>query len=176
MLALDKSNSAHRSNFFTLDDSADWHFAGDFTIELFGVEFADTNTAVLLNDYNATASERSWRLQYASGALAFIGSTNGSGTTVISYTWTPTLNTPYDIAVERSGSAVRIYVDGTMVASGTIAGALFDAAQPLVIGAGDAAGSLPFTGLARALRITNGTARYATDTSYTVPTLPLPTS
>ena len=75
---------------------------------------------------------------------------------------------------------MRIYVDGTMVASGSIAGALWQSTFPYLtlgqIGASGGAFQSLRTGQAKAVRITDGVVRYTTNGSYTVPTLPLPTS
>jgi hypothetical protein len=92
--------------------------------------------------------------------------------------FTPVVGTEYDVAWDRSGSTVRAYVDGAWIGSGTLAGSLHNTSATLKIGA------INFTssptnfhyGSMKAWRFTNGVARYATDTTYTVPSLPLPTS
>jgi len=181
MLPIDKSPGAKVARYVFFPDSADFTPAGDFTIELFGVRFPSLANAVLINHYNAfspLSNQRSWLLQYASTQLQFACSTDGSGVSIIGYAWSPTLNQPYDLAVDRSGSTVRVYVDGAKVASGTKSGSLFNASDGLVIGAGrhgDGFANL-FGGSALAVRLTNGVARYATDGSYAVPSLPLPTA
>ena len=181
MTVIDKSAAARKLPQFTLPDSAGFTPADDFTIEIFGVEFAGLASSCLISHWNAFnpfANQRSWLIQYTGTALQFAASINGQSTTVtvISYAWTPTPNQPYDIAVDRGGNTVRLYVDGAMVASGTISGALHNCSDVLVVGAQRAGNAIQsiFPGLARALRLTNGTARYATDTSYVVPGLPLP--
>lgn len=180
MMEIDLSGSQHRLSEFTIPDSADFNFPGDYTIELFKVVWVSSATQMrLLSHYNTTGNQQSWLIVYgaSAGQLWFNGSTNGSSSTTISYTWTPTNGTEYDIAVDRSGSTVRLYVDGVMVASGTISGALHNSTDVLAIGAGrsGAAFANVFTGTCKAVRITKGVARYATNGSYTVPSLPLPT-
>lgn len=179
MMILDKSSVARANTVpMQLADTADLTPAGDFTIELFDVIFTATaGTIVLLSHWNATGNQRSWILQYTGTQLQFAGSTAGTSgsSTTISYTWAPTVGVAYDITIDRSGSTVRIYVDGTKQANGTISGALFNSNDKLYIGSGSAS-ITPFTGTCKAIRITNGVARYATNTSYTVPTLPLPTT
>lgn len=161
-------------------DHADWTFDGDFTIEEFGWKTAAVgSTQVSLSHYRADPA-KSWHLVYSGAAgtpqFRFDGSTDGSATTNIGANWTPTANQAYDRCVDRSGSTVRLYIDGVMIGSGTLAGALFNSAEPLVIGGDSGAITFPFNGRMKAWRITKGVARYATDTSYTVPSLPLPTS
>jgi hypothetical protein len=184
MLLIDKSPDANKLAPSAIAKSGSSHFAfaGDFTLEIFKLKFASTSTQVLLGNWNAFSpfsNQRSWQIQYTTGALQFVGSTNGSSiAATISYTWTPTLGTEYAIAVDRSGSTVRLYVDGTKQANGTIASALWASTTTyLTIGqASNGSGfSSPTDASAKALRITNGVARYATNTSYTVPSLPLPT-
>lgn len=185
MLLIDKSPSANKlaPSAITRPNNAFLAFAGNFTIEIFKMKFADTATQVLLGNYNASSpfsNNRCWQLQYTSGTgLVFIGSLNGSTTTTVTYSWTPTTGVEYDLCVDRSGSTVRIYTDGTFRASGTISGGLFNTTTTyFTIGQGSVGSGFgsPTTGSAKALRITDGTARYATGTSYTVPSLPLPTS
>lgn len=169
------------SNALTIPDHANWTFTGDFTVELFGVKFAD-NTALrgLIAHYNATGNQRSWNFIYdgaaATDVLQVTLSGNGSTTTVITANFTPTVNQAYNLCFERSGSTVRIYVDGTMIGSGTFAGSVFESTADMRVGASASASASLHNGRMKAVRITKGVARYATNGSYTVPTLPLPTS
>lgn len=178
MIILDKSADLRKANTIVIPDAADFTPSGDFTLELFKLKFASNATAVLYSHYNATGNQRSLLVQFVTASsLQIVMSSDGSTgtTTTITYTWSPTNGVEYDVAFDRSGSAVRIYVDGTMVQSGTKAGALHNTTANLVIGADNALGNV-FGGSCKAVRFTNGVARYATNGSYTVPTLPLPTS
>lgn len=183
MLAIDKGPDARVLDPSLIDkpSSAHFAFAGDFTLETFDVQFFSLTAADLLANYNSSSpfsNQRSWIFGYSGTALQFVGSTNGStNVTPASYTWNPTLNTPYQIACERSGSTVRLYVDGAVVASGTLSGALHQSTDPfLCIGQRRSGSSLilPFDGKCKAVRITDGVARYAG--AYTPPSLPLPAS
>lgn len=187
MLLLDKSGSAFAQapSAIVKASSADFAFAGDFTIEIFKMKFASTADQILVGNTNASspfANQRSWLIQYISGAIHFTASTDGtSGTSANapSYTWTPNLGVEYDIAYDRSGSTVRLYIDGIMVASATFAGALHQSTTTyLTIGQGSSGSgfTLPSDGSCKAVRISDGVARYGTDGSYTVPSLPLPAS
>jgi hypothetical protein len=187
MLVLDKSSLAHKlqPSLLVKSGSSDFAFAADFTLEIFKAKFADTASGCFLANFNSAspfANQQSWEWDYLSGTgMRFIGNLVGTNNvvTTITYTWTPTTGVDYDLAVDRSGSAVRLYVNGAKVANGTIAGALWASTDTyLAIGqvrTGNGVTNL-WTGQAKAIRITDGVARYATNGSYTVPSLPLPTS
>jgi hypothetical protein len=180
MLILDKSAAglALRPSAITKSGSSHFAFAGDFTIEIFDATFADLSSGILLANWNASspfADQRSWLVNYSGTQLQFFGSTNGSSSTTISYTWSPTTSTPYQIAIDRSGTTVRVYVDGTQQASGTISGGLWASTTTFLTIAQNSSGSgftTPWSGRAKAVRITDGVARYAGN--YTPPSLPLP--
>jgi hypothetical protein len=161
-------------------DQPYWHFDGDFTIELFGVKF-DVNEGriELISHYQASGNQKSWTLEFRGDAtpddLMLIYSTNGSaGLAGPAGAWTPTVGQAYDLCVDRSGSTARVYIDGAMVGSATISGALFNSSGKLKIGRGASNGPSDFDGTMKAARITKGAARYASDSGYTVPSLPLP--
>lgn len=179
MLILDKSPALKKANYIVIPDAANLTPSGDFTLEFSRVIFDSVPAqGVLWSHYLVTGNQRSLLIDYVSTALRMTMSTDGtSGTnTTVSYTWTPTLGTPYDLCFERAGSTGRIYRDGAMVQSGTKAGALHNTTANLIIGALDMAGASMFPGTCKAVRYTPGVARYNTNGSYTVPTLPLPTS
>lgn len=172
----------HTSNIITAPDSNDWAFAGDFCIELFGCKFTD-NTSVhgLMSHYNGGGgiNQRSWAVMF-DGAnvpkrLRVLLSTDGTtAPDDVTASWTPTVGTAYDICVERTGTTLRIYVDGVMIGSGTVSGsALFNSTQALEIGLGFQKTSNPWSGRYKAIRVTKA-ARYSTNSSYVVPSLPLP--
>lgn len=168
----------------TVPDSDDWAFAGEFCIELFGVKF-DNNTAVhgLISSYNASGDQRSWALDFDGtvspkqlrGRLSTDGTATGGAFTSLVGTFNPTVGVAYDLCMERDASNVlRLYVDGIMIASTTFAGALFNSNQLLDIGQGSVQTASALAGRLKAVRITRA-ARYASDSGYAVPTLPLPT-
>lgn len=157
-------------------DSEHWYLGSvDFTIEAFGVEFdtAASNEPIIAQ-YTTVSSQRGWLLSYNGGQLRFHASSDGIAlTTIVGHTWAPSVDTPYDIAIERSGSTFRLYIDGVNVADGTDAMTIFNSTEILAIGRQGAA-SPSFADIRmKAARITNGRALYATDGSYTVPSLPI---
>lgn len=170
----EKMDLTTSSRFQAAADSADWLLDGDFTIEMFGVEFTDVSANRVLCAQDAgSGSQRAWIFHWhATNGLEFIRTTDGSTLERISAAFSPSINTPYDLAVDRSSGTVRLYQGGSVLGSGALSG-MFDSNQPLTIGRlADGAGSGLFR--YRAIRITKDVARYAG--AYTVPTLPLPTS
>lgn len=178
MLILDKSSGLKKADFIRIADAAGFTPSGDFTLEFFDVKFVTTTgTQTLYSHYLASGNLRSLLFDWVSGTgLRVILSLNGTATTTVSYSWTPTVGVAYQLCVERSGSTVRLYVNGVVGNSGTLAGALFNSPDAVYLGCSNT-GSPPntiFSGTAKAMRFTVGVARYAG--AYTPPSLPLPTS
>ena len=79
-------------------------------------------------------------------------------------------------AIDYDGVKYRLYMDGITVATSTTARNIYiNPTGPLSIGASGAA-AWGTDGYIDEVRITAGVARYATDTSFTVPTVPFPRS
>jgi hypothetical protein len=187
-------NAQIQSNKLELDGSGDYVSSADstvwqitslpYTIELFGVEFdTNTSTMTLIAQWTGTShSNQSFRFDYRGDLtpdiLRILGYTT-AGTPVFffddSSAWTPTVGTAYDICIERSGTTLRFYINGTMLSSTTQSEAFRDASAQLLIGASKDTGSasLFLDGRMKAVRFTNGKALYANDGGYTVPSLPL---
>lgn len=91
-----------------------------------------------------------------------------------------TTNTWYNVAVTRQSSTFRLFVNGTIVSTGTSALAGSGDGQPVTLGnyydgAGfPATGAVTFQGYMQQVRITNGLARYTAN--YTPSTEPFPTN
>lgn len=156
-------------DYITFPDSNDWHLGtGPFTIEGFFRFTATPTNAILVTQWPG-----GWAFWFLSGQLMLraTGDTN-------SYSWSPTLNQWYHIAIDRDVSNVaRIYVDGVMRAK-TIGytGTLSGSTNVLTIGS-LAPGGFPNTydlnGYVDELRISN-VARYGSDAGFTVPVSPYP--
>lgn len=169
------------NDYMTVADHADWQFNGDFTLEFFGVKFASITTLQgLAGHTNGVSGNIGWAFLFRGGdtpkTLNFQWSTDGSTNNSQIVAWTPTLNQAYNICVERSGTTLRFYVDGAFLGSITVSGTTFNSTSALAVGAANSGGGSKLNGRLKAVRITKGVARYATNTSYTVPSLPLPTS
>lgn len=161
----------------TMADSADFQLAtssGDkFTIELF-VRFNTVKASqTLMRKSGATAGTRAFMLSVLSGVLTFNHGTSAN----VAYTWAGvTTGVWYHIAIDRDASNVeRLYIDGVMVASGTITATMNDSADAFSIG-NRTNTSDGFDGWIDEVRITKGAARYASDGGFTVPTAAFPRS
>ena len=121
----------------------------DFTIDM-QVRFTTLGAIrTLMAKWHSTGNNRSFLLYWENSAaqLQFLVSSSGSGgISTIAESWSPSTDTWYHVAVERTGGKIHLYVDGTMLGSGTAnTTAIFDAATPLTIGAYQS-GSQPFLG------------------------------
>ena len=86
----------------------------DFTIETW-INFSVVQNSGIIILTDASTSYAPY-FQYHTGALAF-GINGIAG--LLSETWTPSADTWYHIAVSRSGSTSRMFIDGTLVDSAT---------------------------------------------------------
>jgi hypothetical protein len=115
-----------------------------------------------------------WRIQ--GGNLSFL---NFNGTANVQ-AWSPSTGVWYHIAMDYDGgggSGVhRLYVDGTMLGKVTAAQSLFDTVVPFAIGAQEGGGGRSLDGRVDEFRYTLGTARYASDAGFSVPTEAYPRS
>jgi hypothetical protein len=164
-------------DYLRLADSADWFFdTGQFTIELF-VQF-DTgfgNDETFVNQWSGTdSSQNAWFFYRQGGTLRFL--TNNATVSVQSSAWSASTGQWYHVAVDRDGSnKIRLYIDGTMVASATSAASIINSNEFVAVGTiGTLTSFNPLNGWVDELRITKGVARYASDGGYTVPTSAFP--
>lgn len=167
------------------DNTADWQFgSGQFTVEGF-VRFNSVSSDVYLVALYDTTSQRSWALAKGpnSGANAtwgFNNSTNGTGTTgnIVSSAIATSTGVWYHFAADRDASNVlRLYRDGTMIASGTFSGTYHASTGKLSLGGFTTSGAMAgfyLNGWMDEVRITKGVARYASDSGFTVPTAAYP--
>ena len=105
---------------------------------------------------------------YPSGTFASAVSTSTTGAGLVINTW-------YHVAVDKDATGkIRLYVNGVMKGSATPANsAFYDSTWSLTIGQNFGGGGST-NGWIDELRITKGAARYATDTSFPVPTAAFP--
>jgi hypothetical protein len=139
--------------------------SGNFTVE-FWVNFTSiANRQDLVwwvPDNDSLRGGISWRL--SGDALIYYDAAVGGA---INTAWMPTINTWYHIALSRSGSSTRLFIDG--VAGTTYSTILpYAASYRLFIGKDSDSDSYPFTGYMDDFRITKGVARYTT--TFTPPT------
>lgn len=156
-------------DYITFPDSADWDFGtGDFTVECHFQSALNAVTGVLLSVYDTPLG---WSLQHLSGAaLRFL-----VGDTLIkSETWNPVEGTMFHVSVTRSGTDVRMFIDGVELGSATTDSTdLTGSTNPLTIGALGVPQQF-VNGNIGAVRITKGFARYTAN--FTPPAVFYPTS
>lgn len=144
-------------------DSADWHWDGDFTIEmwLYPTNLSPAAAYAIMSQAAASGNEVTLAINTA-GKVYIRKEVSGVGTNVTSTT-ALTINTWQHVAVVRSGSAVTFYLNGVANGSGTWTGNT-DMTSGLYIGGYFYAGSFLsgryYYGYMDELRITKGTARY----------------
>ena len=144
--------------------SDDWAFPADFAVEL-RVRFSSVTGNQMLVQSRVNGGF-SLSLQGGVLTVARDGVAND-----LTYSWSPSANTWYAIAVTRTSGTMEMYVDGTRVATGAVASS-YGAGQ-LNLGENTATASWDFFGWMAGVRITKGSNRGYTGASYTVPALPL---
>jgi hypothetical protein len=163
-------------------DSADWLFTSSdqFTIECW-VRFNDlTGYQPFVSHWDSQGvSDQSWVFDKTSaGLLRFAYSTTGADVVQIEGAWGPSTGTWYHVAADCDAAhKLRVYVNGSMVASGTGVPTFHNCADVLRIGSTRIPGTDNFlNGWLDELRITKGVARYASDGGFSVPTAAFPRS
>jgi len=164
------------TDYLSTPDHVDFAFgSGDYTID-FWVRFSSVTNAeyqYLVNCDNggAQANQREWLLSFYN-----------NGTNLLFYRWNTAneliamdrvvnfaINTWYHIAVTRSGSDVRMFINGTQNgATDTDSAAYRDNGSPLYVGSGYSAGSYCMAGWVEEIRVSKGIARWTAD--FTPPT------
>ena len=147
-----------------------YNLPADFTIEAWIYPTALTSNRLIVDTYNASQAG-SYQLYWRSngGSLAFYTQADGvvlqdsSGSNIQVNTW-------HHVAVTRSGSTLRMFVDGTQVNSTTFTRDLTHGI-PVAIGYQQATGTNYFAGYMQDVRITKGLARYTAN--FTPPTASL---
>ena len=151
------------------DDSTLSMETGDFTVEFWSYCTGTGYRMILDNNWNSATN--SWQIYingedteilHANGASSSIG-VGTAGNAVPNNQWT-------HLAFVKSGTTVKIYVNGTSTASGTM-NVTFGRDSTNYIGI-EAGSSYPFVGYIDDLRITKGVARYTSN--FTPPTDALP--
>lgn len=149
-------------DYLTIPDNQVFEFGGGaFTIEGW-VRFSAVATAGFVAK-GIAGSTFSWQLTYSAGNLVFSSSTAGVvASTTISNAWTPNANIWYHFAVTRSGTSLRMFIDGVQIGTTqTNSDTFFDGAGLVYVAASQNAAN-PLNGRLDEVRITKGVARYTT--------------
>ena len=92
----------------------------DFTMDAW-IRLASDASGTIMSKWGPSG-QRGWLFTYDAGnsLLDWRTSTNGSNNAnQVNETWNPSVDTWYHVAAERTGGKVHLYVDGTMLGSGT---------------------------------------------------------
>ena len=155
-------------DYVSTPNSDDFNFGtGDFTIEL-AVRFASlpVNSVVsLVSAYLNSTTGLS--IQYRTDGGSGNRLTFGVGDTSNNFAWSPATGTWYRVAVTRSGTSLRAFIDGTQIGSTITNSSNLNSTAALWIGALNFSGGVQFlNGWIDEMRITNGVARYTSN--YTI--------
>jgi hypothetical protein len=153
------------------NDSA-FDFSGDFTVECW-LYLANTNNQTFISKggHNALGPDAAgWALFiYTGQGLRFMTRNSGGTNIPVTVASTPQTNTWMHVAISRSGSNMRSFLNGTLVS--TVTSSVNTAnSSPFNIGA-NLNNLSPSTGYICDVRIIKGTAQYTA--TFTPPTAPL---
>lgn len=155
-LVLDGNN-----DFLTIATNALFDFSGDFTVELFARFNSLATSQTMIGRWGA--SQRCFLFAVDSAtAVTLVTGNNGSIDQIITRTPPVTLstNTWYHFAATRSGSTVRIFVDGTQAGANATATGNCTGTQSVKIGVNGDGDTFDLNGYIDEVRITKGVARY----------------
>jgi hypothetical protein len=153
----------------------DFNFgAGQFTVEAwayFTTVPAGSALCSVMAKW-AALGQQGWYLGFVQGSLNLQYSTTGTDNPFVGAAWTPSANQWYHIAADRDAANVlRVYLDGVVKASATVAATFSPSLTNFVIG-NDGSAARSFPGYVDEARITKGFARYAG--AFTPPTAAFP--
>lgn len=159
-------------DYLSVADNAALEFgSGDFTIELWAYLTATGGSGRGLISKGTTTGASFLIYQGTSNELAFYASSNGSSWDISSdgrFSDNIPLNTWHHIAVSRSGTTFRLFLNGALTASTTNSAALVNNASSVDIGT---FGSVAVNGYLSDVRLVKGTAVYTA--AFTPPTAPV---
>lgn len=148
-------------------------FNGDFTVELMAniQAVGKFGTEGQIIGQGLYGTQTPWALRYYSDSQKLVASLYNSteGQVQITSSINLTLGVYHSLALTRQGTTVYLFIDGAVVGTGTMAGAL-----PLITNLFIGEISYGALGYYNQVRITNGVARYTAN--YTPATGPFPTS
>jgi hypothetical protein len=162
-------------DYLTVADNSAFEISGDFTVEAWFYATA-LPSAGNYGDIVTKGASGIYQPYYffvnSSGALLFYSSSNGSSWDVSSATnlGTVSVNRWYHVAVSRQGTALRLFLDGSLITTITNGSSLYNNSTAVAVGA-RSDGTETFSGYISNVRIVNGSAVYTS--AFTPPTTPL---
>ena len=161
------------SDYVTVPDSADWHFAdGNFTIDMW-IRFtaiSDGSRYQFVSQYDNADQWWSFRRDIDNKLKIIFYNTGTLAEFYVTADWKPSADTWYHIAVVRSSANCYIFIGGVSqdVTQGTAWNTLIDYASALQIGYWSSGVPYYFPGYIDELRISKGVARWTS--GFTPPT------
>ena len=170
------TNFASYSGFFdgtgdylSIANNAAFDFsAGDFTVELW-FNFTSIGASAYTFASNYQSSSAGWALQYRGDASNVFRFSNGDTALLNSSTQSLTANTWYHLAASRSGTSLKLFLNGVQIGSTTNSTSITSTAAFWVGGLTNV--GQYFIGYISNLRVVKGTAVYTA--AFTPPTAPL---
>jgi hypothetical protein len=152
------------------DNSAFDYGSGDFTLECW-IFPTTTNSGTLLTAQTNGSSYGPCNLFFAGGALELYSSSNNSSFDVASgaSVGTPAVGQWSHVAVSRSGTSIRCFLNGTLTSTTTSSATLMNATGTFQIASRN--GGEFYSGYVSNFRVVKGTAVYTA--AFTPPTAPL---
>ena len=143
--------------------------AGSETVGLFGSYYTTPSGKGMIMASSATYNQVYFQWHYGASDWAYLNQTQGTRTALSNNTW-------YHVAVTRSGSTWRLFLNGTQEDSVTQSDQLTDSGATTRLGnyGPSATASDGLNGYIEDFRITRGVARYTSN--FTAPTSAHPTS
>ena len=157
----------NNSTAFSCGDSDDWDFDGDYCVEGWFFPKNESGYVPLI----AARNTAGWRLQFTpqdNWKVKWGGGT-GDGEVAVSPANAIHANRWWHIAATRAGSTVRLFINGTQVASGTDSTA-WNAGANLELGDTWPSGMSMYHGFMNDIRVYKGAAKYTSN--FTVPSSP----
>jgi len=165
------SNQFNGSSSITAPDSSAFDYgSGDFTLECW-IFPTTTNSSTLLTAQTSGGNFGPCNLFFNSGALELYSSSNNSSFDVASgaSVGTPAVNQWSHVAVSRSGTSIRCFLNGTLTSTTTSSATLMNATGTFQIASRN--GGEFYSGYVSNFRVVKGTAVYTA--AFTPPTAPL---
>lgn len=147
----------------------------DFTVEVF--HHATSTALDVMIGQSDSPSNLGWYLAQNGSNIYFYYSVNGTTLVTLAFaTALNTINNWHHIMASRVSNTLYVGIDGTILGTADMTGiTIRDGTSRFCVGANNDAVSQYYTGYMSNARLTKGVGRYSGG-SYTVPTLPMPTS
>lgn len=151
-------------DFISFPDSGDWDMGNEATTDMQWEAFVRFTSGTLSNihtfvsHWSATGNARAWQFRYRgdTGNLELLLSSDGIANTVAtSVAWSPSADTWYHVAANRTGGRARLFVDGVKMTDVANTQNPNNSTAPMRIGGAESGGSVIglFTGHMDEIRI-----------------------